>query len=71
MLKIVNSPDLITYEVQDPNECEETDQEISPLEEADYSSVEQEIVLEPQPQRGQERKCQACMDRDLGFIFIP
>jgi hypothetical protein len=54
-------------EVQDPNECEETDQENTPLEEANYSSVEQEIVLEPQPQRGQKRKHEACMGRGLGW----
>jgi hypothetical protein len=67
VLKILNNPDLNACEVEDPNECEEADQEITPPEETDYSSVEQEIFLEPQPQRGQNRKCQAPMDRDSGW----
>jgi hypothetical protein len=44
-----------------------TDQETTPLEETDYSFVKQEIALKSQPQRGQERECQAPMDRDLGW----
>jgi hypothetical protein len=44
VLKIVNGPDLDAYEVQDPNKYEETDQEIAPLDEVDYSSVEYEML---------------------------
>jgi hypothetical protein len=67
VLEIINNPDLDACEVEDPNECEETDQEITLPEEADYSSVEQEIILEPLLQRGQKRKHQAHTDRDLGW----
>lgn len=56
--------DLEAYKIKNPNECKEINQEITNLQERDYLSVEQEIFLEPQPQRGQERKCQALMGRN-------
>jgi hypothetical protein len=39
VLKIVNNPDLTACEVEDPNESDETDQEINLPEEADYSQL--------------------------------
>jgi hypothetical protein len=47
-MEMVNSSDLGAYVIKYPNECEETDQEITPPEEREreYSSVEQEIALQ-------------------------
>jgi hypothetical protein len=56
--EIVNSSDFVACVVEDPNECIDTSRNHS-LEE---TSIEQEIVLEPQLQGGQNGKCQAPMD---------
>jgi hypothetical protein len=48
----VNDSDSDAYKIGNPHECEEINQEITPLEKRDYLSVEQDIFLEPQPQRG-------------------
>jgi hypothetical protein len=59
------------YETEEPNEREEMDHEVTPLEERDYSSVDWGIALKPQRQRGppnkKERKYQTPMDRNLGW----
>jgi hypothetical protein len=54
----VNNSDSGAYEIEDPNESEETD----------YSSVQQEIILEPQPQRGETH--QAPMDGSKNLYFL-
>jgi hypothetical protein len=63
--EIVNDSYSDACEIEDSSEHEEKYQEITPLEEADCLLVEQETVLELQPQRVQKRKCQAPMGGDL------
>jgi hypothetical protein len=48
----VNDWDLNAYKTEDPNELEVTDQEITPSEDIDHSSIEQDILL--QSERGQK-----------------
>jgi hypothetical protein len=67
VMEIVNNSDLDAYGTEDPKQCEEIDQEITPPEGTNYSSVDQTTVLEPQPQRCQKRKPQAPTNRDLGW----
>jgi hypothetical protein len=62
VMEIVNSSDFVVFEIEDPNECD--DDTSRNHSSGRYLSVEQEIVLEPWPQRGQNGKCQAPMDVD-------
>jgi hypothetical protein len=66
--EFLNYSDLDAYEIENRNECEERTQGITPQEEKNYSSVQQETALEPQLQIGQKkRKRQTSMDRGLGW----
>jgi hypothetical protein len=55
-------------ETEEPSEHEEMEQEVTSLEETDYSSVDWGIALKQQTGRGQKKKKhQAFIDRNLAW----